>query len=95
MRLDDEQIDKINRHLDEKGSPPLICSICHQSKWEIADGVFVSRDQAHIAKLGGGTVIPSIVVICLNCGNTLFFNAIVLGIVQKKEKVNIEEIDND
>jgi hypothetical protein len=61
---------------------PLDCPVCKHREWGINDYLFEVRDF-----LGGGltvdraTVIPLVVLTCRTCSNTLFFNAVQLGVV--------------
>lgn len=65
-------------------SPVKQCSICLQNNWTITETVEVRQFA------GGGLVLgpssglyPLFQVICNNCGNTLFFNAALSGVVQR------------
>lgn len=61
---------------------------CNGHDWIINDKVFELRE------FNGGSltigsqqsVFPVITISCKNCGNTYFFNAILLGIINKNEQ---------
>jgi len=62
------------------------CPICAGNEWILNDTVFELREFS-----GGGLVIggeassiyPVIAVACKTCGHTHYFNAILLGVIQK------------
>lgn len=53
------------------------CIICGQEKWSMSDKIF-SLNQFGVNQKQN-QIIPLIVLICSNCGNTISFNAITLG----------------
>jgi len=63
------------------------CSVCQGKGWVLSDRIFELRE------FHGGTLVigeksatfPVIAVVCNSCGNTLFFNAIQLGIAERGE----------
>jgi hypothetical protein len=85
MDLDAEKKREFENHINDKWSGEQKCSVCHVQRWAILDYVYeVSeikpRDPRNIK------VTPLIQLMCLNCGNTLFFNAIYLGIYKETTK---------
>lgn len=61
------------------------CPMCGSRAWEL--GGFVNLPIAETLNpaeiLLGGPALPSTVVVCKNCGNTVFINLIVAGMVAK------------
>lgn len=86
--LTDEQIDKTYSYINDKwkGKP---CPMCDNREWFIPTNSFELKDFRSPALIGG-TVLPVIPIICTNCSNTIFINAILSGIV-KNEKIQGKE----
>jgi DNA-directed RNA polymerase subunit RPC12/RpoP len=77
--LSDEEIAKIGKWLNEKTSENLVCPSCKHKEWSIVGHVVIPLiygDGAYI----GPQAYPQIMVACTNCGHTMFFNAVKLGI---------------
>ncbi|MBI1924437.1 hypothetical protein HYR99_09315 [Candidatus Poribacteria bacterium] len=85
MKLNKKQEDKIIQSLMATWEQQK-CPICHLQKWVISDTVYELREFAGGKWLTGAAVAPVVIAICTNCGNTLFFNAIHLGIIEPTEK---------
>jgi len=86
MELTKEQIEAIVSHLGAK-FPDSKCPVCDKNTWDLQRRVFQFTECASL--IMGGAAIPAVVVVCKNCGNMLFLNAILLGIVERdktKEK---------
>lgn len=81
--LTDEEIRRVSRWIDEKWKIGR-CPFCLDTQWEVQRCVSVTMP-AHEAggTVFGGTVLPSVIVICLTCGNTVFLNAFMLGIFER------------
>lgn len=79
---------KVMQHLVNKWGEKKKCPMCNQSSWWISDTVYEMREfHGGGLVLGAGPIIPIITVACQNCGNTIFINAIVAGVVEPaKEK---------
>jgi hypothetical protein len=59
------------------------CPICTQITWSVGDmGELRQYAGGHLVH-GGGQVTPVVPMVCLTCGFTHFFNALVLGIVRE------------
>ncbi len=61
------------------------CSVCGEEKWNLSDKIFAishfgPEDQKN------KQLYPVVVLTCANCGNSLFFNAMSLGISFDKKK---------
>ncbi|MFQ5794803.1 MAG: hypothetical protein ACE5JP_07125 [Candidatus Bipolaricaulia bacterium] len=85
MELNKEQIQQLAKHLNEKWPSPRNCYVCNDTQWEISNKVFEIREFFGGA-LTAGPVIPIIVLVCKNCGHTVFFSAMRLGVVKPEEK---------
>ena len=57
------------------------CPICHSSSFTIADGYLANTLQDNLNSIQlGGTFLPSVALVCTNCGFTSLHNAKILGI---------------
>lgn len=70
-----------------------LCPICRQNKFQLQTGYFLNVIQQDIENVElGGNVIPTVVLICLNCGFVSQHSLGVLGLLSKSES---EEDDNE
>jgi hypothetical protein len=60
------------------------CAVCKQSHWNISDTIFELREfQSGNLVIGGSSPIyPVVPMTCAGCGNTVFLNAIIMGILE-------------
>ena len=66
--LTNEQKEKIKVELLRK-IPTLTCPMCHNKGFTMADGYFLNSMQVDLTSVSlGGQAIPTIAVICNNCG---------------------------
>jgi len=91
MQLDDHQKQELMNILSAQWKEPRVCPVCKQQKWSIVDKIFELREFHGGNLVVGGSVLPIVVAICGNCGYTVFFNAISLGIVQPQKKESKDE----
>lgn len=63
------------------------CDCCGSQKWVISDFLIASPNYQGGFHFGGKTA-PHLMVTCMRCSNTKFFNAVVMEIIssQKEEK---------
>jgi hypothetical protein len=82
MKLSEEQKRLLNEKLNNLAVPPL-CSICSSNDWSATDTIFELREfQRGSLTIGGNqSIYPVIPITCNKCGNTLFINAIRIGIL--------------
>lgn len=78
----------------DKQAPELKCECCQNKRWILADEFVTPRiitgsGDALIA----GPQYPSIMIICKNCGNTKYFNAMIAGVFNPENKKSEEEVD--
>ena len=87
-KLTDEDKDKIKKWFADKWKEPVICPVCRGDAWIIADHVVTTVRAGEKATFVGGITYPQVMVICNKCGLTLFFNAVMMGVVKPKEEAN-------
>ena len=60
------------------------CEVCKHNNWIIQDFLSVPpRFEGSISI--GGNISPNVTLICKNCGNTKFFNAGIIGLLDSKK----------
>ena len=86
MKLTEEQRAKLIKKLEEVWPPPRTCSSCSKQNWSITDRIMELREfnQGSMVLGGDQTLIPTVVASCNSCGNTVVFNAILLGLIDPK-----------
>lgn len=62
------------------------CPMCHSHSFTIADGYIVQGLQNNIKTIILGNMIPSIAIVCNNCGFMSQHNLGVLGLLDKNDK---------
>ena len=75
--------DKVIRFLQEKWQGRT-CPMCQAGNWSVSDQVFEMREFNGGNRILGGksSILPVIPVTCANCGNIIFVNAIVAGLIR-------------
>lgn len=71
---------KVATWIDTKCSK-MICEGCGTRRWSTTKDVVVPiplKDNSLL--LGGGNSYPQVQVVCMNCGNTKYFNTVVMGL---------------
>ena len=88
MRLTKKQKQGIEAFFSKRGTLPNECPICRKRAWVFTDGIFKLPELIGEKgmKLKESQVIPIFTVMCRNCGHTLLFNAIQLGILERTPK---------
>lgn len=85
MKLSSEQSQKLISLLNERISKgQLKCPLCGQNQWNLNDVIIESREfqQGNFVIGGQSSIMPFVTLTCRSCANTVFLNAIQLGIVQ-------------
>jgi predicted nucleic-acid-binding Zn-ribbon protein len=57
---------------------PTECPVCGNDNWVIGDQIVEMRSSS------GTAVYPQFFVLCLKCAHTVFFNAVVAGLIAPK-----------
>ena len=93
MTLSKEKSEEIAKKIEEvikkkTRQPGFKCPICTNTTFSLAGG-FTNHflmDTFGGDLVIGGPVLPSVPIVCTNCGNTLFLNAKVLGLNEEIPK---------
>jgi len=60
---------------------PKECPICHVESWNQGDHFVYAPIYYQGAFVAGSVAYPSVILICDNCGYTLFFNAVIMDLL--------------
>ena len=61
------------------------CECCGNNNWDTAD-FLVAPLRFEGSMTIGGKIMPQVVATCSNCGNTKYFNAVMMNILVKERK---------
>jgi hypothetical protein len=87
-RLTSQEKDQITSFLAEKrGGPPPACTFCGVTKWVVSDHLVTPKIHPS-GFLFGGPSYPSVLLVCANCGYTMTFNAVVVGLDRLKKSTD-------
>jgi predicted nucleic-acid-binding Zn-ribbon protein len=85
--MTEEEKKKISEAIQKKWvHNTLLCDICNSKAWEMSDELVVPLTFKSGGVSVGGTAYPQVLITCTNCGNTRYFNAVVIGALKKEEK---------
>jgi len=87
--LSKEQEDKAIKWLKTKMvASNLSCEVCHTKSWTVLNDI-VAPMIFDKGAMKTGAITPQFMIMCQNCGNTKYFNAIVSGVIESNlEKKN-------
>jgi hypothetical protein len=78
---DQSNKEKLAQWLNEKWAGGIACPVCKQNDWGLYDQLWELRQFHKGGSLVlGGPIIPLAVITCNNCGHTLHFNALKIGL---------------
>ena len=78
--FDETKKAKALKELNAKWTQSNQCNICGSADWAVAEDLVMPMPFTSGGIVLGGPSYPQLQVICKNCGNTHFFNAVILGI---------------
>lgn len=88
MNIGEENRENVMARIRQLWSEDKGCKICGEEKWNLSDAFF-SLSQFGTNEDGSSQNVPLVILTCANCGNTIFFNAIMLGFrFERKEQPN-------
>ena len=64
------------------------CPLCGSNNWTVSDTVFQALEFDIDGLRLGGASVPIIPISCMKCGNTLFINALISGLIDRPEDKN-------
>ena len=85
MKLTEDQIKIVVNKLNSDSKGGITCPVCGNKLWTVNNKVMEMREY-HDGKFvmgGDASIMPVVSLVCSQCGNTLLFNAIRLGVVEK------------
>ncbi len=88
MKIDRE---KAIKWLNEKWKGDKLCPVCKTNSWDLPEILGEVRQFQGGGLVVGGPVFPVFPLTCKTCGHTLFFNALVMGIIQPEAKEETKE----
>ena len=89
--LTNEQKEEIKKKLVAK-APNLTCPMCSNKSFSMAEGYFMNTMQSDLSSIAlGGQSIPTIGIICNNCGFVSQHALGTLGLMPKETKTNNDE----
>lgn len=84
VKLDiDNAFEWLNTHWQAE----WICSICGSDDWLVHDEAVEVRAFGQGRFSTAGSIFPLLTVICSTCGHTLFFNALIAGLVEPQDSI--------
>lgn len=85
MKLTNEQNEKVKNYLNEKWPEPQACVVCKKVDWSSSDKLFALKEYGPEHPLLERSELPVIALVCNNCGNTMFFSAISLNLINGRD----------
>lgn len=83
--LTPEQKQKIVDWLKHRNAPRA-CSVCGANDWNLAAHLVVPSTWMPDGGISlGGVSYPQAMLLCKNCSHTIYFNAVIMGVLEKKE----------
>ena len=84
-QLTQQQKDDFQAHLTSTVKN-LNCGWCGENKWfPVDDFVQVNAFEGRGVLMGTGPTYPCVMTVCGNCGNTMLFNALLIGLLEKAD----------
>ncbi len=86
----------VKEWLQNKWSQDSRCAVCNQNNWSVGDHtVAAATVNDHGSALFSGPMYPHVMLICMNCGHTIFFNAALMEILASIAKSKNEDADGE
>ena len=82
--------------LQNKWTGDSRCTVCKQNNWSVGDHTVAAvtvNDQG--AAIFAGPMYPHVMLICMNCGHTMFFNAALMEVLESIAKQKSENADGE
>lgn len=93
VKLTEELRDDIIQRLEERVGSDLLCPLCRKDRLIMMVDFFLAPLQPDSSKLNfaSGKGILCAVMVCHNCGNTVFINLVALGVPKIQEEREMME----
>ena len=95
MALAKDTQKQISQAVNERAGSLRACTVCGHTSWTIADAVVTLAGQAPLGTINVGPfrpadrLLPSVALVCDNCGKTHLLNLLVLGLGHLLEEENL------
>jgi hypothetical protein len=84
--LSEEEQIKIRDWIDDKREGRgMVCSICHTANWSVGPHLVFPPIFSGGLRLGGAAY-PYAMIVCSNCGHTMFINSVMMGLTPPERK---------
>jgi hypothetical protein len=80
-KLNQSETEKIRQWFKGHWTRDYHCPVCWTNEWLTAEHIVAPVAYSQGGMMIGGSVYPQIMVICKGCGHTLYFNAVMMGIL--------------
>jgi len=82
--------------LTEKWGPNGECYICKESSWSVGPHLVMPVLFSEKGFWAGGPAYPHAMIVCTNCGHTVHFNAITIGLLESniEREESSQEVEN-
>jgi hypothetical protein len=88
MALTQDQRDRLVGFMNHRLRAAMPCQLCGTpGPWTVSDNIWEVREFSSGGLKVGGPIYPVLAVTCTTCGNTLFVNAIVAGVLVPQDHV--------
>jgi len=89
-KLTKEEKDKVVDWLKGRREGPMsiICSVCGQQNWNIGAHLVAPVIFRQGGFVFGGSAYPTVMLYCDHCGNTLYLNAVKIGLAPQKKIID-------
>ncbi len=81
-RLTNEDHEKVKRWWEMHWRGPVVCPVCKNTSWSTGEWVTQQERHAIDANAPGTVAFQYIMVMCVTCGHTMFFNAVKIGVTE-------------
>ena len=78
--------EKLAKWLSQKWKGDISCPVCKKNNWVLYDQLWELRQFKKGGIVVGGPIIPLAIITCNNCGHTMHFNAIKIGLTTTDSK---------
>ena len=90
-KLSQDQKEKAANFINERWKGAKNCPVCDNKEWTLAEHTVTSLVIRGNDIQGSGTTYPMVMAICTNCGDTRFFSAVRMGIMDMAWEEEEEE----